>query len=247
MANGKMFVVVGDHEYGGASIGSLLPPVIAPAGNRVGALITESGRPSLLMDGKIVALNGRGVSNLSFTPDGAHYSYLLNVNGSDSQLVIDGVPQPGSSVSKDRANARDSASRYVISSDSKHFAHFATSETASGPAHGIYLDGKFFATALEGNNMELFFSPDSKHLLWVHQYPARNTLRLFIDGKPLVDFASPMVLSAMQNWWDFNADGSLSLLSQDGSSLKRIGITISSETSLDSMGGKSTGSIQARQ
>src|SRR5262249_48135053 len=98
--NGKSFIVVGDKEFG-SSIGSVQPPVIAPAGNRVAAFMLTNGSTNLLMDGKVTPLNARGGSDLGFTPDGAHYAYFSIDAGNGSRLVIDGVAQPQSALSND--------------------------------------------------------------------------------------------------------------------------------------------------
>jgi hypothetical protein len=245
--NGKNFIVVGDQEFG-APAGSVQPPVIAPAGNRVAGLITMNGHPSLLMDRKVTALGGQAGDDLSFAPDGAHYAYFLIEAGNGHRLVIDGVPQPQSALGSDRIDLEDaSALKYIFSADSKHVAHFANSTSATAIARGVFLDGKFIPASLEGTNTKLSFSPDSKHLFWIHAYGDRP-YRVFIDGKPLVDFYSAgNTLGMVPHWWDFGPDGTLSFLAQDDNSLKRITITLSPETSLTTMLGGSGGMVAARQ
>jgi hypothetical protein len=238
--NGKSFVVVEDKEFGG-SVGTVQAPVIAPAGNRVAAFMLTNGTPNLLMDGKVTPLNARGGSNLSFTPDGAHYAYLA-VEGLGGRLVIDGVPQPQSALSGDIIDMQNSSAlKYIFSADSKHVAHFALPPTATGDyQRGIFLDGKYVVISSEGTNTDLSFSPDSKHLFWIHTY-ANRPYRIFIDGKPLVDFYSAgNTLATIPHWWDFASDGTLSILAQDDNSLKRITITPSSETSLSTLVGRQT-------
>jgi hypothetical protein len=81
----------------------------------------------------------------------------------------------------------------------------------------------------------LAFSPDSRNLFWIHQYGNRP-YRLFVDGKPLVDFYSASsVVGSIPYWWDFGPDGTLSFLVQGDNSLKRITITLSAETTLDTL------------
>ena len=134
--------------------------------------------------------------------------------------------------------------KYVFSADSKHVAHFANSNTPSGVAHGVFLDGKFIPASQEGANTKLVFSPDSQHLFWIHAY-GNNPYRLFIDGKPLVDFYGAGQTLVIPHWWEFGPDGTLSFLSRDDNSLKRITITLSSETSLATMlGGKTLAANQ---
>ena len=236
-ANGRNFIVVGEKEFGG-NIGNVLPPVLAPIGNRVAGFINLNGRMNLLLDGKLSPLEGRGGGDLSFTPDGAHYAYLLNGSGMDLHLTIDGVVQQQSALSNDIPDmAHPQALKYIVSADSKHFAHFAVGNTSAGPARGVFLDGKFIPLGTEGTNTKLVFSPDSNHIFWIHQY-GNHPLRVFVDAKPLVDFFSAgNALSNIPEWWDFSEDGKLMFLAQDDNSLKRITVTLSPETSLASLTG----------
>ena len=243
--NSKVFVIVGDQEFGqpmGAPV-----PILSPVGNRVGSLIATDGTPHLLMDRKIAPLNARGGSDLSFTPDGAHYAYFA-VDGLGGRLVIDGAPQPQSSLSGDRIDMQNvSTLKYIFSADSKHVAHFAVPITPTGDyQRGVFLDGKYVQISADGTNTDLTFSPDSKHLFWIHLYGDRP-LRVFIDGKPLVDFfAAGNSVGMVAGWWDFGQDGTLSFLAQDENSLKRITLTLSDQTNLATMLGGG-GVVAARQ
>ena len=235
VVNGKSFIVIGDKEFGGP-VGTVQQPVIAPAGNRVASMIMVNGRPNFLIDQKLAPVDTRSISDVGFSPDGAHYAYLGYDSGTSSYLVLDGVRQAQSSLSNDRIDLVNvSVLKYVFSPDSKHVAHFAYSP--AGNTRGAFVDGKFVPISPEGTNTHLVFSPDSKHIFWVHQY-GELPLRLYIDGKPLADFYSPTnVLGAAPNWWDFGADGTVSFLAQDDNSLKRITITLSDSTSVATLGG----------
>jgi hypothetical protein len=234
--NGKSFVVVGDQEFGGAL--TAYQPIFAPIGNRVAAFMGVNGNPGLLLDRKLSALNARGGSDLSFTPDAMHYAYFAT-DGLGGRLVVDGASQPQSSLSGDIIDMQNpSALKYIFSADSKHVAHFAVPPTPTGDyQRGVFLDGKYVQISAEGTNTDLTFSPDSKHLFWIHQY-GNQPLRLFVDGKPLADFyAAGNSLSSVPRWLDFGPDGTLSFLAQDDNSLKRITITLSDQTSLTTMVG----------
>ena len=242
-ANGRSFIVVGEKEFG-STVGSVMPPVMAPVGNRVAAFMAVNGKMSFLVDDKVAPLNARSCSDLSFTPDGAHYVYFAADSGMGLHLAIDGEVQQDSTLSNDSVDmAHPQALKWVVSPDSKHFAHFAYGNSSSGPVRGIFLDGKFVPASPEGTNTKLVFSPDSNHLFWIHQYGDRP-LRIFVDGKPLVDFYSAgNVLSNVPTWWDFSDDGKLNFLAQGDDSLKRITITLSPDTSLTTMlGGKTVAS-----
>ncbi len=234
--NGSVFTVVGDEEFEGSTI----EPVVSPVGSRVGSLlVANGGATSLLMDGKITPVNGQSGSNLGFSPDGAHYAYFTIDAGGGHRLVIDGVLQPQSVLTKvDTMDLQNSlALKYVFSADGKHIAHFASPPTPTGDyRRGIFLDGKYIPASADGTNTQLCFSPDSKHLFWIHRY-GNQPDRLFIDGKPLVEYSSAGMIP---HWWEFGPDGSLSFLAQDDNSLKRITITPSPETSIATLSGGST-------
>jgi hypothetical protein len=235
---GKGFIVVGDQEFGGG-LGAP-QAVIAPAGNRIAGLLTTNGKPSILIDRKLTPLSARGAADLGFSPDGVHYAYFAIDQGNGYRLVIDGVQQPQSALSGDYIDLEHTvaALKYTFSPDSKHVAHFSNSPSAT--ARGIFLDGKFIPASLEGTNTKLVFSPDSKHLFWIHAY-GNNPYRVFIDGKPLVDFyGANQNLGLIPHWWDFGPDGTLSFLTQDDNSLKRITITLSDSTSLATLTGGGT-------
>jgi hypothetical protein len=237
----KGFIVVGDQEFGGGN--GAPQPTVSPAGNRVAGLLTINGTPSVLIDRKVTALSARGAADLGFSPDGAHYAYFAIDQGNGYHLVVDGVTQPQSSTTSGDILDPETGVRglqYVFSADSKHVAHFGNANTAAGIARGIFLDGKFVPASLEGTNTKLVFSPDSKHIFWIHMY-GNHPFRVFIDGKPLVDFeAASSNLGMIPHWWDFGPDGTLSFLTQDENSLKRITITPSSETSLATLLGGAT-------
>jgi hypothetical protein len=227
----KIFLVVGDQEY---ENGGLAP---AMSGGRVGSILAGARNTSLLMDGKVTSL-AVGGEDLSFTPDGLHYAYFGGDSSMGRHLAIDGVPQPQSLLPKEsRINPWNSPAdvKYVFSPDSKHVAHFALAPSPNaGAQFGIFLDGKYIPANAEGGNGHMFFSPDSKHLFWVRQY-GDHPFRVFIDGQPLVEAFNAG--GDAPQWWDFGPDGTLSFLAQDDKSLKRITITLPSETSLTALTG----------
>lgn len=236
--NGKFFMVVGDKEYGGGNSG-VLAPVLSPVGNRFAALLNNNGFGTLLIDGKTTPLNARGASDLSFTPDGQHYAYFVTDQGMGTHLAIDGTVMQQSNFTKvdimDLENPQ--GLKYIVSADSKHFAHFAGDDSSG--MRGVFLDGKFVPASREGVNTKLIFSPDSKHVFWIHTYGNRPH-RLFVDGKPLVDFYVAGNMVTIPHWLDFAPDGTLLFLAQDDKSLKRIAITLSEQTSLATMLGGGT-------
>ncbi len=235
----KTFVVVGEQESD--AFPGLVNPVVAPAGNRVGALLEAAANAQVFLDGKTTRVNTNHVSELSFSPDGTHYAYLAaeNVVG-PSRLVPEGVPQPNSAVGGPDPGRQGTLS-YVWSPDSEHIAHFAFPPTPTGNyERGLFLDGKYISFgAAPGAYTLLTFTPDSKHLLWVRNEVVDGVqgFRIFVDGKPAAagTYAGGNFFYNIPGSWDVSPEGTLSFLAQDDNSLKRISVTPSPDTSLDTL------------
>jgi hypothetical protein len=236
LANGKRFIVHGGQESDGVM--GLADPVIAPAGNHVAALFTGiNGAPgSFYLDGKTVPLPGRGAGGLGFSPDGAHYAYVC-----DGHLVLDGVVQANSAIHE------NNETKWIFSPDSKHVAHFSSRISATSTTPGIFLDGKWFPveTGITSGITSMAFTPDSKHLVWVLE-TADYHFRAYIDGKPVFETLRPTQGTELNRmaWWEAEADGTISFLARDETSLKRITVIPPPESSLDTLLG---GALQARQ
>ncbi len=238
VANNKSFVVVGDQESDAYAFQSLASdPLISPMGNRVGALVQgEDYAQILYIDGKTVRPGLKGISQLQFTSDGAHYAYVALDSGNGTCLAIDGVAQPASNFG---STSQAIYAKYTLSPDSRHVAHFGYPPQPTGDdERGLFLDGKYRPINHGLNTTFLTFSPDNKHLVWFQAVPSKNEFRVMVDGKPVAQTEAVATLGINNNaikWFDFLPDGTLLVLGQDENSLKRITITLSPETSLATM------------
>ena len=150
------------------------------------------------------------------------------------RLVIDNVVQMNSNL------GTPSTARYqhVFSPDSKHIASDSAPPTDTGVyGSGLFLDGKYIPVATNPGMKRLEFTADSKHIAWAQGVPSRNGLRIFMDGKAVVDTDAGVAGTSTEGWWDMLPDGSLAVLGQDENNLKRITITPSAETSVATLGG----------
>jgi hypothetical protein len=240
---GNPYVIYGDEEsnYCQASGTGVTSVVIAPAGNRAGAICgVNSGVPNLFMDGKTVPLPSgvQGAQDLRFTPDGQHYVYIASYRGMLRRLAIDGIAQESSNLGNVSVGTRD----YTISPDSEHIAHYAFPPTDSAVyERGVFLDGKYIPSGQSPLGFKVTFTPDGKHIIWGQNVPGKDAYRVYVDGKPVVETeAAVNPANSDQVWWEMSGDGTLNFLAQDDTSLKRISITPSSSTSLESFlaGGK---------
>jgi len=223
----KSFVVVGDKES--EAFQGIVEPVIGPSGDHVGGIV--GGSPQLFLDGKTSRVNSQQISDLSFSSDGTRHAYISLQPGLKEQLVVDGVLQANSLLAQRLVNEP----RYVWSPDSKHVAHFRG-------GGGVFLDGKVLPLAPapgQGVYTMLSFTPDSKHLIWARNQTVQGDqgFRVFVDGKPVYEglYAIQGWFSSVPGSWEMAADGTLSFVTQDDNNLKRVSITPSPETSLDTL------------
>jgi len=242
-ANGKTFVVLGDQESDAYAFQSLAAAlVIAPAGNRVGALVSgDNNAPLLYMDGKTIRTGLKGTSQLQFTSDGNHYAYVALDSGNGTRLAIDGVAQPASNFG---STSQAIYAKYSLSPDGRHIAHFGYPPQPTGDdEHGLFLDGQYRPINHGMNTTFLTFSPDNKHLVWFQAVPSKNEFRVMVDGKPVAQTEAVATLGINNDvikWFDFLPDGTLLVLGQDENSLKRISITPPPESSFATMLGGGT-------
>ena len=217
--NNKHFLVVGGKESQGYASG--VKPIFAPGGSSVGANITNATDGVLYLLGtKGTRVNAKGLEELVFSPDGAHFAFVLYDNGMGRHLAIDGVVQPGSNLFPISTKPRG---EIAFSPDWKHFAHVATTATT----RGIFLDGKFIPTAQEGNVSQLTFTPDGRHLFWVHEYG--GAMHIYMDGK-LVAKGARATDQHVPGWWEMTPDGTLLCLIQDDNGIKRVSIAPAGST-----------------
>jgi hypothetical protein len=236
LTNGKRFIVYGGQESDGVM--GVLDPVTAPAGNHVAAIFPSiNGAPGkFYLDGKTTPVPGRAAVSVSFSPDGAHYAYNC-----DGRLVLDGVVQENS------AMHGNNDVKFIFSPDSKHVAHFSTKISTSPWTPGIFLDRKWFPVeaGITSGITRMAFTPDSKHLVWALE-TADYHFRAYIDGKPVFEASRPTQGTELNSaaWWEPAGDGTISFLARDETSLKRITVMPSPESSLEALLG---GTLQARQ
>lgn len=236
-ANGKSFVIYGDQESDPCFPDvkeSATGIVFAQVGNHAGAACGFGNTPpTLFLDGKSMPAPGEVAEWLSFTSDGMHYAYIAGYHGGARQLVLDGVVQKESNVAAEDAG---DIPQYLFSPDGTHIAHLANSPASNGAlGYGIFLDGKFIYLGTSGISSNLFFTPDSKHLIWAQLVrgvvPGR--MRIFVDGKPVAEVGTAVTPGPGPSpWLDISPHGTVRVLTREGNSLERLTITPSPNTSV---------------
>jgi hypothetical protein len=238
----NVYVVYGGQESDEVH-GGLTDCLFSPVKNHF--LLTGSGIVTL--DGKVLRLPGvipNGAlaepGQLAFSPDGEHYAFRLQTR--DGPLMyVDGVPQTAYRPTGGGGMTNMNTRPYIFSPDSKHIAYFCRSANPAAPVEDMYLclDNKAVLLGRVGP-YNLTFSPDSNHLFW-SDTTAQNAFRLFVDGKPVLDGFPGGQGGFRKETWQMGPDGTLSLLVQDDSSLKRVSITPSPDTSLATLFSNSNG------
>jgi len=197
--------------------------VLSPVGPDVMTVSTSV----ISRNGKLVNLpvaNPRAsqIYDLSFSPDGSHYAYVLSYNSVIS-VVVDGVIKGPILPADMGATLTDFMRKpYVWSPDSKHIAYFCRStDMALGNEVLVCLDDHAVRVG-PGNFGGLMFTSDSNHLLWAFT-DARSNLKIFADGYLVAQ--GYVATSLVKEEFQANDDGSASVLLQDGQSLKRLTIT----------------------
>ncbi len=223
--NGRNYLVIGDQE-------SQLPdggqqPVIAPTGDHVAA-----AGLGLTLDGQPLNLAGNPpttrTSGFSYSPDGAHYAFLMQGRSSFTAFEDD-VPQTAYTWI---GNGNQGQKLW----NGSHMAYFCGLANPSGPdTYGLCADGKFAYFGRNPVYENLTFSPDGNHVFFDANKYAQG-FRLFIDGQPVLDG-----FHSSAGWtpgtWEMEPDGTLEIMTQDNTGLKRYSITPAPGSSLASFVG----------
>ena len=219
--------------------------VLSPTGHDVMTASTSV----ISRNGKLVSLpvaNPRAstIYNLTFSPDGSHYAYVLSANGAMS-VVVDGVIKRSVLGAHIGAPLTDINNRpYVWSPDGKHVAYLCPPPSMSG-GNDIFVCVDDHAVRLgPGTFQGLMFTSDSNHLVWAST-DARSNLKVFADGYLVAQgYLATGVL--VNEDWQANVDGSFSLLLQDGQSVKRLGISPSPNSSWTTLFGSASRASNSR-
>jgi hypothetical protein len=221
----REFLVVGDQEM--EALRNTSTVVISPTGDHVVA--TGMGGP--LLDGKLLDITGfpatSTVDRFRFSPDGSHYSFTLQARNG-AQIFVDDVPQNGYGWAGGPQGG-------LWSPDSRHFAYLCRSSNPSADPYesGLCLDGKYIRLGVT-SFANLTFSPDGNHV-YVTQSMPQGGFRLLVDAHPVLDgFPAGGAGVGMfgKATFQIQPDGTLLLLAQDNTGLKRYSITPSPNTSL---------------
>ncbi len=230
----KQFLVMAGQELDAPGI---TYTVIAPVGEH----IATNGR-TVTVDGMLLNVGNPQTMQamaLDFSPDGQHFAFVLH-NGGNVTLYLDGVPQTAFSPSLQGPLTNEGTRPFVFSPDSKHVAYFCRSaDPAAGNDQGLCVDGRYVRVGSPNAYGNLLFTSDSNHLIWSRNM-GQSVIRVFADGKAVAEGFQPAVSGMTKETWQTTADGSLLVLLQDETTLKRLTITPSASTSIATLAGGTT-------
>ena len=128
----------------------------------------SNGTEQVFEDGNAVGQAYGQVSQLMFSPDGAHLAFLTNTVAESGDYAMNAttVVEDGKTVAV-VFGATTIVSDLTFSPDGKHFAFVEQDVVATTP-YTVMEDGKAVGTANAGID-SLTFSPDSKHFAFVEQ------------------------------------------------------------------------------
>lgn len=226
----RSFLVVEDEESDGYA--GMIYPVFGGGGQRIAFLVNANGQFKVVVDGKSMELT-KGASDLSFSPDGAHYAFL---SGYPASFYLDGMEQPGIAITGFIRTNEPTVFKYLFSPDGKHI--LLPGYSADNTQHqGLFLDGQLvwpMGNALVRHPM---FTPDSQHVVWVVPRRTeggadRDDSMLYVDGKPVMQYGGFNPLETMPGNWDMSPDGVLTVVALTGDALKRFRITPSADENI---------------
>jgi hypothetical protein len=266
----EFLVVQGDESDGFKAIDDL---TFSKHGGHIAFVVTtDTGEKMPVIDGN--ALEPRkDVHDFAFTPDGTHFAFLSGGDSSKkrgAKVVADGVEQPlefgGDFVHYTAGYEPDR--QFVFSADGKHTLYLAAiGKVDTGgysavhmPIKAVCLDGKIIPCESERSEVRAFFTPDSKHVIWIDwggkltpmgdgsQYDFADvpSLSVYVDGNLAGHFDCPtvkytyhgMTMSAARFFQqsesasEMGADGTLVFIAQVGNVVKRLRIIPRADTSL---------------
>lgn len=247
MNAGRQFVVVNEEESEGFAVFlSLRSPRYAFArdGGRYGYMTSENTTPRMfhfVVDGKRQTLPDMfGVSDTFFFSDnGATYAFVAGpaARNEITTLVVNGKPVPEVKLSGGFSGSfralQLKTHHYTLSPDGKYIAHrgFRIDDPKKT---GLFINGRFISEKVYSAPL---FTPDSQHVFWLenerHPSGTGTVYVLHVNGQSTgIRINAGDVLKDTNGTWEIGTDGTLTLLTFDGGSMKRYRVSPSSSTNI---------------
>jgi hypothetical protein len=215
------------------------------------------------------------IGSIAWSRDGKHYSAQCTTEQGDRFTIVDGktdveVQDFASNTQETHENqnaglfgARDNRAQ-LVSPDGKHVFSLAAAQprTAHGPTKAVSLDGNLIPCEGEQSEVTAFFTPDSKHVVWIdwggrpgpngrRDYYDMGGYSVYVDGQLEAHFECPMIrhmagengsgidssvaryLEHAKNTSEMGADGALIAITQVGNVVKKLRVTPAADINLN--------------
>jgi hypothetical protein len=199
-----------------------LPAVVS--GNHVGYIASP---PQSIGFDQLVVIDGKTTraprpTEVTFSPDGSRFGYLA-----DKHPVIDGGP-PSEYAAVPSYRPPMTGPTIVFSPNGKHYAYVSTAPNAyEGTA--IVVDGRLVPTPGVGRNLNLLWTPDSRHLMWLARSGSTPKFMVYVDGDPVLEIDAAEAGLMLQNqpfvYGSMGDDGVWTILAEVNGDVKRFRIT----------------------
>ena len=172
----KAFMVVGDAESDGFD--RIDKYWLGEKGSHLAFLGINGEDQTLVVDGQALEPRRR-VSDFAFGPQDEHYTFLSGKENRGSRVFFDGAEQQagyGGDFVHFTTSSQEDNRQCLISPDGKHLLYLAAigQTDASGrfskdhsPIMGVCLDGKVIPCQSERSEVRAYFTPDSRHVVWI--------------------------------------------------------------------------------
>ena len=207
---------------------------------------TESYR-LFFNDRKIV--DAAKIESIAWSDDGKRYEAHCTTENRDKFMIIDGKkvfeyaedaqPLEARNDGRDLTSNRQGTNygllsgNTIVSPDGKHSLSLAKGDTRipNGPAKAVCLDGALIPCENEHSEVAAFFTPDSKHVVWVDWGDSYHGsgYSVYVDGQREAHYdGSKITKDALE----MGPDGVLTLIAQVGNAVKKLRVIPSPDTNL---------------
>ncbi|MEO8564248.1 MAG: hypothetical protein ABI601_19365 [bacterium] len=193
---------------------------------------------ALVVDGKIKQFDRRtDADKFSFSPDGAHFAYVVGGSVSGGNVAIDNVVGPPSMITDFGQYRNGDPAKYIWSPNGKYTLHYgAPGSQGYQGEFGFVIGGRYISQGKTSRVTFPTFTPDSKHLFWLVEDGNHSLIKIFLDGRSVYEFdeqgREPL---KAPGGWTMGEGGTLTFFIQTVDGFKRVRITPDAEDGVEAL------------
>jgi hypothetical protein len=222
------FVMV-DHAEADVGFNAAQPLDIKLMPNgRIGWLGNTNQGPAMVVDGKVAQMDRRAdADHFSFSPDGAHFAYVIGGSVAGGNVAVDNVVGPPSMITDFGQYRNGDPKKYIWSPNGKYTVHYgAPGAQGYQGDFGFIIGGRYISQGKTPRVALPTFTPDSRHLFWLVEDGNHSLVKIFLDGRSVyeLDEQGREPLKA-PGGWTMDERGVLTFFIQTVAGFKRVRIT----------------------